>query len=851
MALFFLKYLFILNLFSSILCGSYPRIDYHPMIIKFDVINIKDNQITDILNTNFRSVHNYLNELIYVKEFPKKNRYFRTLFTPITCDNNKKYRRFTGISLTDTDLYVIPVINEEMSNNLNDEKYMMGEICDIEDYRGLIIIINISNSILDLRKKFSEIEFNNYIKWNVIRIILEGLGYNKEAFRHYRIENNFKIMPNFYMEKFNYYKSLSKYMKFFPDERLKIKISESNHKNAYKNYLVKLPLLNDIMNEQFSPEISLSSSISEISLNLLNDFYFYRINKCNIEFFMKKCYKFDKKCFDKDKLDKYFMEFSFSNYARNYSKYLQDEEYFKYDKIICYLNNKENIYNKQCGINYGNLLNNDEVNGDISINFRLNKFLNELYNSNTNNINMNNTISELNLFENQELKLLAPSPLCPYQNIKTVFFEGENNKNFSKNLKIGKITIDDNKFFVFYSKSIPSESISDILTENKLIQSYQIWGDHNIHFSNKANRLQKIPKDLNLNKYQLINYFPESNINKDDVYIFYFKLKDKFPDEYNYMPEALLYPKDSDKIKELFENYELDKNDLWIYQQAINELGGRAKFFRDYYQIDNSYTRSSTFILKKYISNPLLVNKRKFNLKIYALLTGVNPLRIYLYEEGLLLFNDKEYNLNRPLLKNVDIHFLNDNWREKYNNGDNIWHTSRFLNYCKENGINYQNIKNQITDIIIKSFISFNEHINEKLKINNFDERNFFEIYSFDFLVDDKEKVFLLKISGDPKIETDYETEIKLYNNLIIDSLNIVGVVPFSHDEQQKSLFENKKRGIDINDLDDRINNALCEMSRPMGQFEIIFPNKGNIDKYKKYLDKISKENEILWEKIN
>ena len=850
MALFFLKYLFVINLFTSIVCGSFPTIDYHPMIIKFDVINIKDREITDLLNPNLRSIYHYFKELFYVKDFPKKNRYFRTLFTPITCDNNKKYKRFTGISLTDTDLYVIPAINEEMSNNLNDEKYMTGEICDIEDYRSLIIILNISSSILDLRKKFSEMEMNNYIKWNIIRIILEGLGYNKEAFKHYRIENNFKILPDFYMEKFSYYKSLSKYIKFFPYEREKIKISKSSHKKAYKNYLIKLPLLNDIMNKKFSPEISLSSSLSEISLNLLNEFYFYKINKCNIEFFAKKCFKFDKKCFDKDKLDEYFMEFSFSDYDRN-KKNIQDEEFYKNDKIICYLNNKENIYNKQCGINYGHLLNNDEVTGDMCINFRLNKFLNEINNNNMNIINMNNTISELKLYENQKLKLLAPSPLCPYKNTKTVFFENSNNKNLAKNLKIEKITIDENKYFVFYSKSIPTESIIDILTENKLIQSYQIWGNHNIHFSNKANRLQKIPKDLKLNKYQLINYFPDSNIDKDELYMFYLRLKDKFPDEYNYMPEALLNPKDSAKIKELFENYELDVNNLWIYQQAINELGGRAKFLRDYYQIDNSYTRSSNFLLKKYISNPLLVNKKKFNLKSYVLLTGVNPLRIYLYEEGLLLFNDKEYNLKSSQLNKADIHFLNDNWGEKNNNGENIWPISNFINYCKENGVNFSNIKNQIIDIIIKSFISFDEHINEKLKRRNFDERNFFEIFSFDFLVDDKEKVFLLKITGDPKIETNYETEIKLYNNLMIDSLNIVGVVPFSHDEEQKSLFENKKDGKNVNDLDDRINNVLCEISRPMGQFQRIFPNKDNVDKYKKYLDKISKENEKLWEKIN
>jgi len=43
----------------------------------------------------------------------------------------------------------------------------------------------------------------------------------------------------------------------------------------------------------------------------------------------------------------------------------------------------------------------------------------------------------------------------------------------------------------------------------------------------------------------------------------------------------------------------------------------------------------------------------------------------------------------------------------------------------------------------------------------------------------------------------------------------------------------------------------LCELTRPRGDYELIFPLKNNIDTYKKYFANINtKENEIFWKKI-
>jgi tubulin polyglutamylase TTLL5 len=64
-------------------------------------------------------------------------------------------------------------------------------------------------------------------------------------------------------------------------------------------------------------------------------------------------------------------------------------------------------------------------------------------------------------------------------------------------------------------------------------------------------------------------------------------------------------------------------------------------------------------VVSEYIHNPLLVNGLKFDMRIYAAITCFNPLRIYIYEDGLARFATSEYSFDLSTKENMFAHLTN------------------------------------------------------------------------------------------------------------------------------------------------------------------------------------------------
>jgi tubulin polyglutamylase TTLL6/13 len=65
-------------------------------------------------------------------------------------------------------------------------------------------------------------------------------------------------------------------------------------------------------------------------------------------------------------------------------------------------------------------------------------------------------------------------------------------------------------------------------------------------------------------------------------------------------------------------------------------------------------------VAQTYIDNPLLIDTLKFDLRLYVLLFGIQPLRIYLFDDGLARFATTPYqSALRGDKKNLFIHLTN------------------------------------------------------------------------------------------------------------------------------------------------------------------------------------------------
>lgn len=122
------------------------------------------------------------------------------------------------------------------------------------------------------------------------------------------------------------------------------------------------------------------------------------------------------------------------------------------------------------------------------------------------------------------------------------------------------------------------------------------------------------------------------------------------------------------------ENEEEDKlkkkRSIWIVKPGENtNRGSGINVCKDLSEITALINRENsikkrTYILQRYIDRPLLIFKRKFDIRCYAMMTSINGhLKGYYYQEGYLRTSSKEFSIAN--LNNKLIHLTNDAIQKK------------------------------------------------------------------------------------------------------------------------------------------------------------------------------------------
>ena len=68
---------------------------------------------------------------------------------------------------------------------------------------------------------------------------------------------------------------------------------------------------------------------------------------------------------------------------------------------------------------------------------------------------------------------------------------------------------------------------------------------------------------------------------------------------------------------------------------------------------------AAAYVVQRYIENPQLIGGKKFDLRLYVLVTSYSPLTVYMYRNGFARFSSYRYNTNAKNLGDTFVHLTN------------------------------------------------------------------------------------------------------------------------------------------------------------------------------------------------
>ena len=246
---------------------------------------------------------------------------------------------------------------------------------------------------------------------------------------------------------------------------------------------------------------------------------------------------------------------------------------------------------------------------------------------------------------------------------------------------------------------------------------------------------------------------------------------------FDIMPLTFLLSKEYVNFVEEFHKYkEIDDYNIWIVK-PVGKSRGKGIFL-----IDNisDVPLNDTFLVQKYLTNPLLLDEGyKFDMRIYCLVTSVNPLEMFLYKDGFARVSNELYNLD---ISNIKVHLTNaaiqNRNAKKSKNYEKIYGGSKIsldmlrTKLSRQYNIDFDYlIWPQVKDIIIKVFACCQNDIPYCPST--------FEMFGFDVIIDTNFRCWLLEINSSPSLERSnvLDDEIKL--PLVKDIIKIFDLQPF------------------------------------------------------------------------
>ncbi|XP_030386605.1 probable tubulin polyglutamylase TTLL1 [Scaptodrosophila lebanonensis] len=302
---------------------------------------------------------------------------------------------------------------------------------------------------------------------------------------------------------------------------------------------------------------------------------------------------------------------------------------------------------------------------------------------------------------------------------------------------------------------------------------------------------------------QMINHFPNSTeLSRKDLLLKNIKRYRKDLERKG-DPLAAMYPTDDSKLGiggtryihldiipmtfvlpadyNLFvKEYQKSPSSTWIVKPSsksqgvgiflVNNLSKLKKYACDARTLHVPHLNRATCVISKYIDNPLLIGGKKFDLRLFVLVTTYNPLKAYLYKEGFCRFCTEKYDQTEidnlfMHLTNVSIQKTNKEYNDIHGGKWPIQNLWLYLDSIRGEGVSVR-LWSLITETILHSLNAV-----APMMAN---DPHCFEVYGYDIIIDNNLKPWLIEINTSPSMHSTTNNDRTLKYRLIDNVLDVV-----------------------------------------------------------------------------
>ena len=184
---------------------------------------------------------------------------------------------------------------------------------------------------------------------------------------------------------------------------------------------------------------------------------------------------------------------------------------------------------------------------------------------------------------------------------------------------------------------------------------------------------------------------------------------------------------------------------------------------------------STSFIIQKYIENPLLINNRKFDIRVWSLVNHESE--CFFFKEGYLRTSSTPFQIDLEDIDNKFVHLTNNavqkhsmNYGE-FEDGNQM----SFLDFQQYIDQHFTEKKISVINDIIPSIKNLIKKtlLSVRKKLNAENRKYCFEIFGYDFIIDCDFNVWLIEINTNPCLELSSDLLRKIIPRMVDDAFKL------------------------------------------------------------------------------